>query len=93
MGMYTGLRCKLIVKPEFRGEIRRLLEEVEWEDLNYPIFKTFGTEFSRSSFIPLYGTWIAICSLRVWGLKNKELRAELSRRPFFVCFKTIASLD
>lgn len=51
------------------------------------VFKMMGM-----CFVPLYGTWIAVCSLRVWFLNNSELKQELKKRPFFVCFKTLAAL-
>lgn len=59
MGNYTGLRCKIIVKEEFRPMIAMLMEEhLNWNDLNDCGFNyNFVDEYSRisrSSFIP-YG--------------------------------------
>ncbi|MEC1429113.1 hypothetical protein P9D51_24020 [Bacillus sonorensis] len=52
MGMYTGLRCKVIIKPEFREEFQFLSErQFEWSDSNIDFLKEFG-DYSRSTFIP-----------------------------------------
>lgn len=55
MGMYTGLRCKIIVKEKYRKELAELLltSYNRWEDFNSDIFKKFSL-ISRSDFIP-YG--------------------------------------
>lgn len=60
MGMYTGLRFKAVVKPEFTQMIERMMEErLDWDDLFvlYPqhLFLKEFSKFSRSSFIP-YGS-------------------------------------
>ncbi|WP_340032549.1 hypothetical protein NSQ20_11840 [Paenibacillus sp. FSL K6-1122] len=56
MGMYTGLRCKVIVKPEFRQEFEFLNNEVqyEWTESNIDFLKEYG-EYSRATFIPRGG--------------------------------------
>lgn len=52
MGMYTGLRCKMFVKKEFREELLRLHSEgYEWESSNIDFMRGFG-RFGRASFIP-----------------------------------------
>lgn len=52
MGMYTGLRCKVIIKPEFREEMQRLSENhYEWSESNYDFMRKYG-EDDRATFIP-----------------------------------------
>jgi hypothetical protein len=52
MGMYTGLRCKVVVKPEFREELMRLHDEdYEWETSSFDFMQEFG-QLGRASFIP-----------------------------------------
>lgn len=52
MGMYTGLRFKGVVKPEFRETFESIALEGKWEDSNYPLFSEFGNQYGRASFIP-----------------------------------------
>jgi len=56
MGMYTGLRCKVIIKPEFREEFEYLNNEVqyEWTESNIDFLREYG-EYSRATFIPRGG--------------------------------------
>lgn len=51
MGMYTGIRFKGYVKPEFREEFESIAVNGEWENSNDEVFKKFG-EIGRSHFIP-----------------------------------------
>ena len=51
MGMYTGIRFKGIVKPEFRKELIGIAMFGEWENANSEIFQEFG-KLDRSGFIP-----------------------------------------
>jgi hypothetical protein len=53
MGMYTGLRFKGIVKPEYRGMIADISDHGEWEEYmdEYPWLRTFA-EKDRSIMIP-----------------------------------------
>jgi hypothetical protein len=52
MGMYTGLRCKVYIKEEYRVELQRLHEEgYEWGTSDFDFLRGFG-RFSRASFIP-----------------------------------------
>jgi len=52
MGMYTGLRCKMIVKEEYREELQRLHSEgYEWESSDIDFMRGFG-RLGRASFIP-----------------------------------------
>lgn len=54
MGMYTGLRFLVKIKPEYSEMIRQIeSQEKEWEDFqeSYP-FVNSHTEHSRSGFIP-----------------------------------------
>lgn len=51
MGMYTGIRFKGYVKPEFREEFEDIAINGEWRDSNNSILASFG-DFDRSSFIP-----------------------------------------
>lgn len=55
MGMYTGLRCKVIIKEEYRNSILKLVNEknISWSDLKEDVFKKFN-DISRSSSI-LFG--------------------------------------
>lgn len=52
MGMYTGIRFKGIVKPEFRRNFKEIALEGAWEESRIHIFKSFGINVGRSSFIP-----------------------------------------
>jgi hypothetical protein len=52
MGMYTGLRCKVVIKPEYRDEIKRMDElDYEWSESNIDFLKEYST-YSRATFIP-----------------------------------------
>lgn len=54
MGMYTGLRFKGIVKPEYRDMVQNIFfHDYEWEDYKerYPFLKEFA-ELNRSLMIP-----------------------------------------
>lgn len=55
MGMYTGLRCKVIIKPKYRDELHLLHNEFEyeWDKSNFEFLKDFH-KFDRSHMIP-YG--------------------------------------
>jgi hypothetical protein len=53
MGMYTGLRCKVIVKPEYREEMKHIAEQdYEWSESNLDFMKKYDEEHSRATFIP-----------------------------------------
>lgn len=53
MGMYTGLRCKVIIKPEYREEMKYLHEiDYEWEDSNLDFMKEYAEGDGRATFIP-----------------------------------------
>lgn len=51
MGMYTGLRCKVKVKEEYRQDIEILMEDTGWSDCNHDIFKNYS-KIDRAVFIP-----------------------------------------
>lgn len=54
MGMYTGIRCKVIIKPEYRDEFEFLNSpdiQYEWEESNLDFLKEYG-KYSRATFIP-----------------------------------------
>jgi hypothetical protein len=53
MGMYTGLRCKVIIKPEYREEFGLLHNKLgyEWAKSKFGFMREFG-QLSRASFIP-----------------------------------------
>lgn len=55
MGMYTGLRCKVIVKPEYRDEMDYLHNVVyyDWSESNLDFMREYG-KVPRATFIP-YG--------------------------------------
>lgn len=59
MGMYTGIRCKIIINEEFSPVIKTMMEsDLRWDDLyeefpQYEFLKQFGEGY-RASFIP-YG--------------------------------------
>jgi hypothetical protein len=60
MGLYTGLRCKVIIKKEYSEEFDRLMnnykktgERLCWNDSNISFLKKFDEDF-RADFIP-YG--------------------------------------
>lgn len=53
MGMYTGVRCKVIIKPEYRDEIERLSKDhYNWADSKIDFMKEYGQDY-RATFIPL----------------------------------------
>lgn len=51
MGMYTGIRFKGYVKPEFREGFEIVALNGEWENHQDAVIKKFG-EIGRSGFIP-----------------------------------------
>lgn len=51
MGMYTGIRFKGYVKPEFRKEMSNIALTGDWNESTVPEFAEFG-KIRRSSFIP-----------------------------------------
>lgn len=54
MGMYTGLRAKVIIKKEYRDIINQLMNEGKrWENLrNAPEFVETYSRYSRANFVP-----------------------------------------
>ena len=55
MGMYTGIRFKGFVKPEFRAEIKEILTlDGVWKNAHSYFLQEFG-KISRSDFIPFGG--------------------------------------
>ncbi|MGJ0846499.1 hypothetical protein ACR77J_07415 [Tissierella praeacuta] len=52
MGMYTGIRFKGYVKPEFRQDFEDIALNGEWEESNIKEFREFGDRFDRASSIP-----------------------------------------
>ncbi|MCY9737510.1 hypothetical protein M5X17_27795 [Paenibacillus alvei] len=52
MGMYTGLRCKVIIKPEYKEEFE-LMHSInyEWDESNLDFLREYG-QYSRATFIP-----------------------------------------
>lgn len=52
MGMYTGIRFKGYVKPEFRKNFEDVALNGVWEDNEIKELREFGKKFSRASFIP-----------------------------------------
>ena len=53
MGMYTGVRCKVIIKKEHRDEMNRLHDELNymWDESTLDFMKEYG-DYSRATFIP-----------------------------------------
>ena len=53
MGMYTGLRCKVIVKPEFREMIQEIHDGGDWGDFveEFPFLTEYAKQ-DRAEFIP-----------------------------------------
>jgi hypothetical protein len=53
MGMYTGLRVKVIVKEEYRQMIKEINEGAKWSDFStqYPFLLDYAKQ-SRAEFIP-----------------------------------------
>lgn len=54
MGMYTGIRFKGFVKPEFRETMKEIAMEGNWDESEVKEFAKFGL-LMRSSFIPCGG--------------------------------------
>jgi len=54
MGMYTGIRFKGIVKPEFREEFGGIAIDGNWKDSKDSTLQAFS-KVERSSFIPCGG--------------------------------------
>lgn len=56
MGMYTGLRCKVVIKSEYREEFELLHKELgyEWSESNFDFLSEYGG-YSRATFIPCGG--------------------------------------
>lgn len=52
MGMYTGVRFKGYIKPEFRESFEDIALYGEWENSFNEVFSTYGRNNSRVSFIP-----------------------------------------
>ena len=53
MGMYTGLRFKGIVKPEYRKGFEEIGEFGEWGESKHRLFRNFSYNAGfRSTFIP-----------------------------------------
>jgi hypothetical protein len=76
MGMYTGLRCKCIVKKEFRPMIKSLMKDevdglLSWKIVadayGYDFVKQYA-DYSRSSFIP-FGSLVYMPDS--WEVDNK----------------------
>lgn len=52
MGMYTGVRCKVIIKEEYREDLNRIFTEgLYWSDSNIGFISEYGS-YSRADFIP-----------------------------------------
>lgn len=51
MGMYTGIRFKGYLKPEFRENFDPIANRGEWNNSNDPILSAFGA-LRRAPFIP-----------------------------------------
>ncbi len=51
MGMYTNVRFKGYIKPEFRKNFSPIALEGRWDESLDPVFKRFGN-VSRACFIP-----------------------------------------
>lgn len=57
MGMYTGLRCKVIIKDQYRALIEKMMSErLDWKELDSGLdfIEVFSRGF-RANFIP-YGS-------------------------------------
>ena len=55
MGMYTGLRCKVIIKPEFREEMKHMDEiQYEWKNSNLDFLREYSKD-CRATFVPCGG--------------------------------------
>jgi hypothetical protein len=56
LGMYTGIRCKVIIKPEYRDELKKLdyngdKSYYDWSKSNIDFMQEYG-KYSRARFIP-----------------------------------------
>lgn len=67
MGMYTGLRFKVTVKPEYREILDKIINSdtfLEWGSFEGTPFTKEWEEYSRSGFIP----WGCVCYMPdSWG--------------------------
>lgn len=57
LGMYTGLRAKVIIKPEYRDEFAYISSgevRYEWSNSRIDFLKEYGA-YSRATFIPCGG--------------------------------------
>ena len=52
MGMYTGIRFKGYIKPEFRKIFKPIALEGKWDGSHVELFRAYGTSCARASFIP-----------------------------------------
>jgi hypothetical protein len=79
MGMYTGLRCKCIVKEEFRPLIAKMMKEnLDWKDIaeGYGFIDEFSKGF-RADFIP-YGS---LCYMPdEWEDENRKAKDGFNRQ-------------
>lgn len=51
MGMYTGLKCKVKIKEEYREDIQSVMDSTEWYLCKHKELKDFS-KVSRSLMIP-----------------------------------------
>lgn len=52
MGNYTSIRCKAIIKEEYRGSINGITNyELDWQDLNIDFAHEFS-KYPKADFIP-----------------------------------------
>lgn len=51
VGDYTGLRCKIQLKPRFISVIRKVVEAENWENTGYEVLDEFA-KMGRSTCIP-----------------------------------------
>ena len=67
MGMYTGLRFKVTVKPKYREMLDEIINSdtfLEWGSFEGTPFTKEWEEYNRSSFIP----WGCVCYMPdSWG--------------------------
>lgn len=62
MGMYTGVRCKVIVNEEYREELGRLIENnLGWEDSNIVAFKDFSICNGANKFLYEDACYMTYC--------------------------------
>ena len=65
MGMYTGLRVRAVIKPEYREEIELLhLSGYNWSGAKYDFMKNFGMD-PRAEFIPK-GAYYPVPGIHSW---------------------------